>query len=92
VGDDYTWDAGGALLVVLQDRQTPQGGAATTTTYLYGLGLISQTSGAGVTWYYLADGLGSTTQLTDSAGAITDSYSYDVFGAPRWLGEFVGSR
>jgi hypothetical protein len=28
-------------------------------------------------------GLGSTTQLTDSAGAIRDSYSYDVFGAPR---------
>ncbi|MDP9237151.1 MAG: hypothetical protein M3P30_07095 [Chloroflexota bacterium] len=30
-----------------------------------------------------ADGLGSATRLTDSAGAITDSYSYDVFGAPR---------
>ncbi len=33
--------------------------------------------------YTLADGLGSTTQLTDSTGEVTDSYSYDVFGAPR---------
>ncbi len=28
-------------------------------------------------------GVGSTTQLTDSNGSVTDSYSYDVFGAPR---------
>ncbi len=54
-----------------------------TKTYLYGLGLISETSDAGVSSYYSADGLGSTTQLTDSTGAVTDSYSYDAFGAPR---------
>ncbi|MDP9238067.1 MAG: DUF6531 domain-containing protein [Chloroflexota bacterium] len=83
VDDDYAWDAGAGLPVVLQDTRTPRGQASATTTYLYGLGLISETSGAGVTSYYLADGLGSTTQLTDNAGAITDSYSYDVFGAPR---------
>jgi RHS repeat-associated protein len=47
------------------------------------LGLISMTDGAGVTSYYLSDGLGSTAQLTDSAGAVTDTYAYDVFGAPR---------
>ncbi len=83
VTDDYVWDAGSALPVVLQDIHTPRGQASSTTTYLYGLGLISETSGTGVTSYYLADGLGSTTQLTDSVGAVTDSYSYDVFGAPR---------
>ncbi|MDP9235798.1 MAG: protein kinase [Chloroflexota bacterium] len=83
VDDDYVWDAGAGLPVVLQDTRTPREQASSTTTYLYGLGLISETSGAGVTSYYLADGLGSTTQLTDSAGAVTDSYSYDVFGAPR---------
>ncbi|MDP9238065.1 MAG: RHS repeat-associated core domain-containing protein [Chloroflexota bacterium] len=29
------------------------------------------------------DRIDSAAELTDSAGAITDSYSYDVFGAPR---------
>lgn len=83
VDNDYVWDAGAGLPVVLQDTRTPKNGTPVTTTYLYGLGLISETSGAGVTSYYLADGLGSTTQLTDSAGAVTDSYSYDVFGTAR---------
>jgi RHS repeat-associated protein len=30
--------------------------------------------------YYLYDGLGSTRQLTNSSGAVTDSYVYDSFG------------
>jgi RHS repeat-associated protein len=30
--------------------------------------------------YYLHDALGSTTALTDSSGAIVESYRYDVFG------------
>lgn len=75
-----TWGPG--LPVVLQDTRT-QGGVPATTTYLYGLDLIAETSGAGVTSYYLTDGLGSSTQLTDSAGAVTDSYDYDVWGAHR---------
>jgi RHS repeat-associated protein len=33
--------------------------------------------------YYLQDGLGSTTGLTDGSGGVTDSYTYDVFGALR---------
>ncbi len=84
VNDDYIWKAVAGLPVVLQDVRTPQdGGSTATTTYLYGLGLISSTDSGGVTSYALADGLGSTTQLTDSAGAVTDTYSYDVFGASR---------
>ena len=55
----------------------------TTTTYLYGLELISETDNAGPTSYYLSDGLGSTRQLTDSAGTVANSYTYDVFGAIR---------
>ncbi|HYM15229.1 MAG TPA: RHS repeat-associated core domain-containing protein [Dehalococcoidia bacterium] len=31
----------------------------------------------------LADRLGSTSQLTNSAGALTDRYAYDVYGAVR---------
>jgi RHS repeat-associated protein len=34
-----------------------------------------------VTTYFLQDGLGSTTGLTDDDGAMTATYQYDVFGA-----------
>jgi RHS repeat-associated protein len=33
------------------------------------------------TYYYHHDGLGSTIALTDSTGALAESYTYDVFGA-----------
>jgi RHS repeat-associated protein len=45
---------------------------------LYG-NLISQAR-SGTTSFFLFDGLGSTTQLTDSTGSVTDSYLYDSFG------------
>ena len=37
----------------------------------------------GTAEYYLADGLGSTTALTDDTGVVTDTYEYDVFGNIR---------
>lgn len=47
--------------------------------YVYGDDLISQErDGAGS--YYHYDGLGSTRHLTDVAGDITDSYTYEAFG------------
>lgn len=33
--------------------------------------------------YYLTDGLGSTSELADGAGAVTGTYAYDVFGQVR---------
>jgi RHS repeat-associated protein len=50
---------------------------------VYGLDLLSMTDDSDVTRYFLQDGLGSTTGLTDEAGAVTDRYEYDVFGATR---------
>jgi RHS repeat-associated protein len=82
VDNYFDWDAAAALPVVLQDRRT-QSGVTTTTTLLYGLDLIATTDSAAVTSYYLYDGLGSATQLTNSAGAVTDSYTHYVFGAHR---------
>jgi hypothetical protein len=41
--------------------------------------LISQRR-AGATSFYLFDGVGSTTQLANSTGSVTDSYLYDSFG------------
>jgi RHS repeat-associated protein len=37
-------------------------------------------SRSGVTSYYEADGLGSVTSLTGTAGAVVNSYTYDSFG------------
>jgi RHS repeat-associated protein len=52
-------------------------------TYVYGLDLISRTDGEDNQEYYLTDGLGSTTGLTDDTGDLIDEYQYDVFGAVR---------
>src|SRR4030042_253485 len=73
----YVWDVGSALPVVLQETAGGQ-----TTYYVYGLGLIASVQGTTAT-YYLTDGLGSTTQLADSAGGVAGAFSYDVFGKVR---------
>ncbi len=71
---NYTWDVAAGLPVVLQDGDN---------TYVYGLDLISATDGGGVQTYFLYDGLGSTSDLTDGSGNVVDGYTYDVFGALR---------
>ncbi len=74
VTTDYIWDVARGLPVVLQDG---------TNTYVYGLDLISATDGGGAQTYFLYDGLGSTTDLTDGGGNVIADYTYDVFGAIR---------
>jgi RHS repeat-associated protein len=46
---------------------------------VYGLGLVSQVSGAN-TYYYLSDGLGSTMAMVDGSGTVVKTYGYDVYG------------
>jgi RHS repeat-associated protein len=70
---NYVWDVAAGLPVVLQDG---------TNTYVYGLDLIASVTGTTPT-YYLYDGLGSTSELANSGGTVTDTYRYDVFGAVR---------
>ena len=70
---NYTWDVNSPLPQTLQDG---------TNTYVYGLGRISSTDGAGNQTYYTSDGLGSTADLTDASATKTDGYTYDAFGAP----------
>jgi len=56
---------------------------AVTRTYSYGLELINEQqnlSGTLTTSFYGDDGHGSVRFLTDSTGAITDTYDYDAFG------------
>jgi RHS repeat-associated protein len=58
-------------------RTTPDG---TTTYYVFGLGLLCADSGSLVQFYHF-DQRGNTVALTDLTGAITDSMSYDAYGA-----------
>jgi len=58
-------------------------GGVVTRTYTYGLQRISENQVISNTWtpsFYGYDGGGNVRQLTNSAGAVTDSYEYDAFG------------
>jgi len=58
---------------------------AVTRTYAYGLQRISENQQIGGTWtpsFYGYDGHGNVRYLTNAAGAITDTYTYDAFGMP----------
>jgi RHS repeat-associated protein len=58
---------------------------AVTRTYAYGVQRISEDQQINGTWtpsFYGYDGHGSVRFLTNSAGAVTDSYTYDAFGMP----------
>ena len=58
-------------------------GGAVTRTYTYGLQRIGQDQVISSTWtpsFYGYDGSGNVRQLTNSAGAVTDTYEYDAFG------------
>jgi RHS repeat-associated protein len=48
--------------------------------YTFGLDLASQRRGGNVSYFHY-DGVNSTRLLTDGAGAVTDRYDYDAFGA-----------
>ena len=61
---------------------TAETDAANTTYYVRDPrgGLLAQRTPTAGTFYYLLDGLGSITGLTDSNGARVASYSYDAYG------------
>ncbi|MGH7960104.1 MAG: RHS repeat-associated core domain-containing protein, partial [Opitutaceae bacterium] len=58
--------------------------AQITRTHTYGSDLISQSTSlnnqSATHRYYAYDGHGSTRELTDSTGTVTDRYDYDAFG------------
>ena len=78
----------------------------TTTNYIRGVSGIISSSIQGTnntTKYYLSDGHGNVTNLTDSSGAIVKTYSYDAFGVEesidssdanpfRYCGEYYDSE
>ena len=65
------------LSQVVEERDG-QGGLQ--AQYTYGTGIVAATRASGNA-FYQPDALGSTRLLTNGAGAITDTYQYDAFGA-----------
>ncbi len=68
---DKNWD----FARVLEE----QNAGTITTSYTHGLDLLTRESN-GKSSFYHVDGLGSTRNLTDSSGTVTDTYRYDAYG------------
>jgi RHS repeat-associated protein len=67
---------------VLEELTGPIGSGVVTRTYTYGLQRISENQVIDNAWipsFYSYDG-GSVRQLTNTAGAVTDTYEFDAFG------------
>src|SRR5690606_39154367 len=73
----YLWDEASVYGDVI--LETDGDGDVLASYVLGGMNLLSQTR-EGDTSYYTQDALGSTRALTDAAGNLTDSYSYNAFG------------
>ena len=65
---------------VLGVSATTEAGATTATTRDPNGALIGLRTSAG-RFYYLLDGLGSVVAVTDGSGNVTNSYTYDPYGA-----------
>ena len=74
---NYLWDENSLYGDVV--LETDAGGATLANYVLGGPELLAQTR-SGSTSYYLTDALGSARSLTNSAGAVTDTYDYTAFG------------
>ena len=58
-------------------------GSTVTRTYTYGLQRISENQVIDNVWtpsFYGYDGFGTVRQLTNTAGAVTDTFEYDALG------------
>ncbi|MGH9196066.1 MAG: RHS repeat-associated core domain-containing protein, partial [Acidimicrobiia bacterium] len=71
----FVWDLSGGLPLLLKEG---------STSYVYGPGglPLERIDTAGTVVYFHQDQLGSTRLLTDAAGAVAASYSYDPYGKP----------
>ena len=93
---DYEYDPLGNRIASVEDGQRTEylvdpGGLANVVArydaagtlvanYMHGLGLVSQVDALGTGAYYGFDVLGSTSQLTNPAGTVVNTYAYDPFG------------
>lgn len=76
----YVWDLGREIPQTIEELSAQGSGEyEVSATYVFGDGLISETRD-GVTRYVIQDGFGDTRALTDTGGAVTDTFTYDAWG------------
>jgi len=76
----YLLDKGREYAQVIEEHvQEGSGPRRLAAVYTFGDDLIAQTRGS-ETRYVHADGMSSTRLLTDSTGAVTDTFAFDAFG------------
>ena len=63
----------------IEQKSSPT--ATPSMTYFLGDRVYGQADGSGTVIYLLADGHGSTQQLTNATGSVTAAFRYDAFGA-----------
>ncbi len=73
---NYTLDPDSGFGDVVEERD---GSGNLTARYDYGDDLINMQRSTGTSWY-LFDGHGSTRDLSDNSGNVTDTYAYDAWG------------
>jgi len=91
-GNRIAETSGGVTTFYLTDDANPTGyaqpieqkasaAAAPTVTYVIGDRVLGQANASGAVSYLLTDGHGSTRALTNSAGAVTQTFNYTAFGS-----------
>jgi RHS repeat-associated protein len=74
---NFLWDPSGKLPLLLREVA-----GSTTTSYIYGPGGIPLEQISGSTFlYYHQDQLASTRAMTDAAGAVKATYTYEAYGS-----------
>jgi RHS repeat-associated protein len=76
----YVWDVSRDVPQTIEELSAQGNGELqVSATYVFGDGLVSETRD-GVTRYVIQDGSGDTRALTDTGGAVTDTFAYDAWG------------
>jgi RHS repeat-associated protein len=77
----YVYDGDNIIMETLQ----VEGASAVKTFYTHGQGTDEHLAleRGGQFYYYLADGLGSVTAITDASKVVKQSYTYDSFGMAK---------
>lgn len=77
----YVWDLSREIPQTIEELSaTGSGDYSVAATYVFGDGLVSETRD-GTTHYIIQDGSGDTRALTDTGGAVTDTFAYDAWGS-----------
>ena len=79
VRTELVYDTAGQVI----EERAAGGGLLATYTYGATIDQPLTMERGGQTYTYQRDALGSVTEVTNSAGALVERYTYDVYGAPR---------